>query len=140
MAKTPDEQRAYLRAYYLKNRERAKGVARAYYYENREGILEKKRAAAKTPESREQQRVYRASRRDIERAQQRRRLGIIDPPGHLGAGVCPICLVDGALVLDHDHATGAIRGWLCDPCNRGLGILGDTREAIERLLRYLTPA
>ena len=41
------------------------------------------------------------------------------------------------LVLDHDHTTGAFRGWLCRNCNIGLGMLGDTREAVMALLAYL---
>lgn len=39
--------------------------------------------------------------------------------------------------VDHDHDTGAIRGLLCCECNRGLGILGDKIENIERVLAYL---
>jgi hypothetical protein len=37
---------------------------------------------------------------------------------------CPICLefVD-RLVRDHNHQTGYIRGWICDPCNCWLGLL-----------------
>lgn len=30
---------------------------------------------------------------------------------------CAICGAEGALCEDHDHATGLIRGWLCDRCN-----------------------
>lgn len=39
--------------------------------------------------------------------------------------------------LDHDHDTGAFRGWLCGRCNMGLGALGDSIATIERILAYL---
>lgn len=39
--------------------------------------------------------------------------------------------------LDHDHVTGAFRGWLCDTCNRGLGMLGDTLEGLLEAVAYL---
>jgi hypothetical protein len=38
---------------------------------------------------------------------------------------------------DHDHVTGKFRGWLCDRCNRGIGLLGDNIESLERALEYL---
>lgn len=41
------------------------------------------------------------------------------------------------LVFDHDHNTHRFRGYLCDPCNRGLGQLGDTKEGLLNALRYL---
>lgn len=41
------------------------------------------------------------------------------------------------LVVDHDHETGAIRGLLCDSCNKGIGFLGDDAEACERAAAYL---
>ena len=44
------------------------------------------------------------------------------------------------LQVDHDHATGLFRGWLCSSCNLGLGKIGDTIEAVERLLAYLKRA
>ena len=43
----------------------------------------------------------------------------------------PIC-------LDHDHLTGAFRGWLCNNCNNGLGKIGDSVESVQRMLYYLT--
>jgi hypothetical protein len=38
-------------------------------------------------------------------------------------GVCPLCgrIPEKALVVDHDHGTGAVRGLLCDRCNLQLG-------------------
>lgn len=41
------------------------------------------------------------------------------------------------LAVDHDHVTGKVRGLLCAQCNKGLGSLGDTIEAIEKTLNYL---
>jgi hypothetical protein len=43
----------------------------------------------------------------------------------------------GRVVVDHCHETGAMRGFLCAPCNRGIGSLGDTRETLQRALGYL---
>lgn len=52
--------------------------------------------------------------------------------------VCAICGEHrGALVVDHDHQTGAIRGLLCHQCNRGLGMLGDSVDSITAALAYL---
>lgn len=42
------------------------------------------------------------------------------------------------LAIDHCHETGRIRGMLCMPCNTSLGQLGDTPEAISKVLSYIT--
>jgi hypothetical protein len=38
---------------------------------------------------------------------------------------------------DHCHETGAIRGVLCDRCNRGIGMLGDSAERLLRASQYV---
>jgi hypothetical protein len=63
--------------------------------------------------------------------------------GHKAYGNCECCGVAakdtrmGKLVLDHDHETGEYRGHICDPCNRGIGMLGDTLIGVSMALEYL---
>lgn len=39
--------------------------------------------------------------------------------------------------IDHDHETGKIRGITCNPCNAGMGGLGDDPERLEKAAAYL---
>lgn len=51
--------------------------------------------------------------------------------------LCPICLKRPAVHVDHDHATGIVRGILCEMCNGGLGQFRDNHETIENAIHYL---
>jgi hypothetical protein len=52
-------------------------------------------------------------------------------------GVCPICDKPGPEHVDHDHATGRIRGILYFNCNGGLGQFGDDPQRLSRAAFYV---
>lgn len=55
-------------------------------------------------------------------------------------GVCAICeshQPERALVVDHCHVSGRVRGLLCTKCNLGLGIFRDSAEIMGRAIRYV---
>jgi predicted nucleic acid-binding Zn ribbon protein len=54
-------------------------------------------------------------------------------------GQCAACAGDGGkrgLLLDHDHQTGKPRAALCHGCNSAFGLLGESVERIEGLLKF----
>ena len=57
-------------------------------------------------------------------------------------GVCGVCgspeLRGKGWHVDHDHASGEIRGILCHFCNLALGHFGDDPERCESAIAYLT--
>lgn len=56
-------------------------------------------------------------------------------------GTCYICQratgKTRKLAVDHDHATGYVRGLLCKPCNSILAHLRDDSYAAARIVSYL---
>lgn len=56
-------------------------------------------------------------------------------------GVCAICrnpcTCGRKLAVDHDHATGKVRGLLCSRCNRGLGLFKESPVYLQAAKDYL---
>jgi hypothetical protein len=52
-------------------------------------------------------------------------------------GRCAICQQAAAVHVDHEHASGAIRGILCFPCNAAIGHLRDDPQIVRRAADYL---
>jgi hypothetical protein len=62
-------------------------------------------------------------------------------------GLCDICRKPETKVskygsphdlsIDHCHKTGKIRGFLCQVCNKGLGLFYDDPERLEKAAEYL---
>jgi hypothetical protein len=51
--------------------------------------------------------------------------------------LCESCGKQRPLLWDHDHDTGQFRGWLCQTCNSGIGMLGDDLAGVARAYSYL---
>jgi hypothetical protein len=105
-------------------------------------------------------REYRASRKEIDNARRRRRAAA--DPDHRDkkrarnygltledyralvarqGNACAICGKSGLrLCIDHCHATGKVRGLLCNRCNTGLGCYADDPKLTAAATAYLEGA
>lgn len=129
--KNPQRTKETRDAWVTRNRPALRAIQRRYYKAN------KKTADAAVKRSRDAQAPAE------KRAMYRRKVGLPEPtracPVH-----CEICgrlpLAGRGLSLDHDHATGEFRGWLCGECNMGIGKLGDNISGLAAAAAYLRRA
>ena len=68
----------------------------------------------------------------------------INPPPNIGENFhCPVCernmikQYSNQVVLDHNHKTGEIRGWICRDCNSAIGMLGESTSILKRCIKWL---
>lgn len=56
---------------------------------------------------------------------------------------CPVCAkrtiagITSKVVLEHDHRSGNVRGWVCDSCNTGIGRFKDDIGLLKRAIKFL---
>jgi Recombination endonuclease VII len=91
--------------------------------------------------------------RDPQRAERQRRALLLNQYGltpedyaRFSANQGLVCAICGThkpgnghkqLLVDHDHASGRVRGLLCNACNRGLGDFHDDPELLQAAIAYL---
>jgi hypothetical protein len=95
-----------------------------------------------------QRQRYPDLKRDEVRRRRSRLGGYVAPPRERDCpprpadGRCDCCLQlvpgdrPGRFHLDHDHVTGAFRGWTCHACNNGSGLV-DQPERLRRRADFL---
>jgi len=156
-----DRRRETMRRLYEERREEIKERSRRWYKANKERGEETRRSwAARHPEQMlEYKRAYEL--RNIDKNLDRRlrasfgiSLDNYNQMLEVQGGVCAICGRAGQgrdgrgvnpdkprrLCVDHDHATGAVRGLLCGWCNRTLGRFDNDAERFEKAAAYLRTA
>lgn len=106
----------------------------------------------RTPEQRAKQaaaqRVWRRTHPERNWAMYLRKWGLTpetyEVMAEAAGGLCAICRqpcpTGQRLSVDHDHATGRVRGLLCRTCNVGIGNLKDDPALLARAILYLEEA
>jgi hypothetical protein len=113
------------------NAEKMKARNREWAKANREKIAEYARAwRARNPTKRRLAWMKSKYKLTSEQAQQ-----ILDHHG-----VCECCGEERATDIDHDHATGEFRGFICGGCNTAAGHIKDSPARAMALARYLLRA
>lgn len=149
-----------------KNPERTKQRKKESYYRIRNDparyaeLLEKKRASRRSwgerPENKEKILSYRKRNLEQRRAyekksQLKKKYGLtVEKFDEMLEAIdwkCPVCFREltadpskhgnNTANVDHCHTTGKVRGILCNPCNVGIGQLGDDLGRLERAVTYL---
>jgi len=131
----------YQRNYRKRNPEKARAINRKAYH---------KWCKANPEERRRQSRESAAKRRkedpDVHRRAQikhtLKKLGTDPESVQPEPKFCECCgrlpNAGKRLCIDHSHDTNKFRGWLCNNCNGGIGMLGDTLEGVQNAINYLT--
>jgi hypothetical protein len=81
-----------------------------------------------------------AQTRNGKRIQRSRRERGLPAPTRAKPETCECCgrlPASKPLMLDHCHVSGVFRGWLCVNCNLGIGMLGDSANALRQALNYI---
>lgn len=100
------------------NKDKELARRRDYYVANKERIAE-------TTEAARVKRKYGLAQIELERMRSEQ------------SDACAICKVSAKLVIDHCHATGNVRGLLCNACNTALGMVNDDTNILKSCIEYL---
>jgi hypothetical protein len=121
--------------WYQSNREREIARVKAWQQANPERVQAAQRKRRERPEVKAKERDSHLRR--TFNINQERYAELLAAQG----GGCAVCgkrpKPGKSLHVDHDHATGEVRGLLCFSCNAALGHLRDDPERIDALMAYL---
>ena len=133
--------KAYRKAYYETNKECELAYRKAYADANKDSINSKQKAryaANKVPKK-----VYYEANKESIAAQKKvyhfkSNYGLTpDAYETLIANGCNVCGTTENLCVDHCHATGKVRGCLCNACNLALGYMKDDPTLLRKLTDYI---
>ena len=136
MPQSKERKAAYKKEYREKNKEQIAAQMKEYYEKNKEQIV------AYVKKYREENKEEITIKKENSRLKSK--YGITSKEKNVllqkQNNKCKICLVEFSNVtpnIDHCHITNEVRGILCGPCNRGLGIFKDDIELLTKAINYL---
>lgn len=132
-ARNKDKVSAQARRYRAKHPDAVKAVRDAYRERSRDERLPREAAKARARRANDPEGQRR--RQLAWRARREEKLAAI--AGRPRQSVCELCAEPSGTVFDHDHATGEFRGWICDRCNKVLGLMRDDAKLLRKLADYL---
>lgn len=139
----------YTAQYRLDNPGKVKAYQAKWHQENRELVIErvKQWAEANPEKTKATLRKYFRSQKGYGKYLERTYgIGFEDYLEMLKKqnGKCGICgrpegnAKRDRLGVDHCHKTGRVRGLLCNSCNRGIGLLGDSADVFRAAIEWLS--
>lgn len=132
--KNPQARTEEARRYRLKHPEKVKKNQQNYRKNNLKKVreydkLNKRRLRALNPEKEKE----RTKRFYEKKEKERLKIAGIPKPEF-----CPICKRNQyRIVFDHCHTSGNFRGWICDQCNKVLGLVKDSPIILKEMINYL---
>lgn len=130
-----DRQNEMCRKYYKKNRERLLEVVKRYREENRDKIRE--RARKRSIKNKFKNAARKLCKQGCEITE--KQLKGLYKQQNKQCKICGKDLKNNKIetAIDHCHNTNKVRGWLCQRCNRGLGIFNDSPSLLRKAANYL---
>lgn len=138
--RTKEDEKAYNRAYYKRNREAIIAHVSEWYSENKEHKSEYDRKYRASGRGRTRQRSYRRSymlekKYGLSHEQWE---SMFEAQGR----ACAICKATdpggvGNWHTDHCHTSGVVREILCNSCNLGIGHFNDNPDLLKTVIAYL---
>ena len=131
--KNPGARAVEARKYREKYPDKVKGYSEKYRKNNVEKIRERdmmaqRRMRAINPEKCKQRSIkYQKKKEQLKH----------DIAGRPRANICEICDKVERTVFDHCHFSGNFRGWICDRCNKMLGLVKDSTNVLRKMINYL---
>ena len=133
-SENPEKRAEQNKRYTLKHPETNK-KARAKYRKKNAKLIRKRSKLAQRKSRKNNPEAQRIRTENYRLRQEAKKIEIAGRPK---PEFCEICnLNEFRIVFDHCHNSGFFRGWICDRCNRVLGIVKDSPELLKELALYL---
>ena len=130
-----EKNKEYMKDWREKNKEKSNGYSKTWRENNKENVQQNKKNWKKENPDK----VSASKRKDNLKAKYGLSVAEYDAMLRNQGGGCAVCGKNGQrrLAVDHDHATGKIRGLLCVKCNIAIGNANDDPALLQKMRDYL---